>query len=344
MKKLFLFWFLSTLCLSLIGCGSKNNEIETQNDTDTIIDEEINQTEEFVSYYDNWAIRERWIYIDWMKEWTWITYDEGWNVIEVNEYQNWELIPTEEESNVLSVKEEDILSTDDLKKLCEEQLKEIEPNNPKTTWTEEKLFINTYGFRWYTASDWMHNGSHTYCNITLDWLILTDWFTREATMDELHLSDFGNAWWLGNNYPNLKEYYWFVGTIILWNIYQTTYITWKNTMYFDNSRWIALKLWEEFDWGLIREIDTDEGWLPHSEIIFLIKWYENEENRTGITWYREMFTIVAISKENLENFWASLPDLPFKYAPIWENNQYYFVETNVEWTYSDLVIFDVEEY
>ena len=57
-----------------------------------------------------------------------------------------------------------------------------------------------------------------------------------------------------------------------------------------------------------------------------------------------MFTIAAISKENLENFWASLDDLPFKYAPIWENNQYYFVGTNVEWTYSDLVIFDVEEY
>ena len=57
-----------------------------------------------------------------------------------------------------------------------------------------------------------------------------------------------------------------------------------------------------------------------------------------------MFTIAAISKENLENFWASLDDLPFKYAPIWENNQYYFVETNVEWSYSDLIIFDVEEY
>ena len=35
----------------------------------------------------------------------------------------------------------------EIKKICEEQLKEIEPNNPRTTWTEEKLFINTYGFR-----------------------------------------------------------------------------------------------------------------------------------------------------------------------------------------------------
>jgi hypothetical protein len=36
-----------------MGCGSKNNEIETQNDTDTVVDEETNKTEEFISYYDN---------------------------------------------------------------------------------------------------------------------------------------------------------------------------------------------------------------------------------------------------------------------------------------------------
>jgi hypothetical protein len=65
MKKLFLIWLLSTFCLSLIGCGQKNNEIETQNDTDTVVDEETNKTEEFVSYYDNWAVREVWTYVDW---------------------------------------------------------------------------------------------------------------------------------------------------------------------------------------------------------------------------------------------------------------------------------------
>ena len=300
------------------------------------------ENEDFVSYYDNWAIREVWPYIDWKKQWFWFVYDEKWNVINVQTYENWELIEDKPKSNVLSVKEEDILSTDELKKICEEQLKEIEPNNPKTTWTEEKLFINTYGFRWYTASDWIHNGSHTYCNITLDWIILTYWFTTEASIDELHLSDFGYAWWIGNDYPNLKEYYWFVWDIVLGNRFQTTYIQWINTMYFDNSRWIALKLWAEFDEWLIREIDTDEGWIPHSEIIFLVKWDENEENRTGINWYREMFTIVAISKENLENFWASIDS--FDGEIIWQNNQYYFVETNIEWAYSDLLIFDVEEY
>ena len=154
MKKLFLIWFLSAFSLSLMGCGSKNNEIETQNDTDTVVDEETNKTEEFISYYDNWAVRERWIYIDWMKEWTWLVYDEKWNVINIQKYESWELIEDTPKSNVLSVKEEDILSTDELKKACEEQLKEIEPNNPKTTWAEEKLFINTYGFRWY--SKWLN--------------------------------------------------------------------------------------------------------------------------------------------------------------------------------------------
>ena len=296
MKKLFLIWLLSTFCLSIFGCGQKNNEIETQDDTSTVVDEEIR-----------------------------------------------ELIEDTPESNVLSVKEEDILSTDELKKLCEEQLKEIEPNNPKTTWTEEKIFINTYGFRWYTASDWMHNGSHTYCNITLDWLILTDWFTREATIDELHLSDFGNVWWIGNDYPNLKEYYWFVWDIILWDRVQTTYLTSKNILYYDNYRWISLKLWAKFDGWLIREIDTDEGWLPHSEIIFLVKWDENEENRTGITWFREIFTITVISKENLKNFGASIDS--FDGRIIWENNQYFFIENKSDWfdnSYSDLIVFDVE--
>ena len=243
-------------------------------------------------------------------------------------------------SNILSVNEDNILSADELKKLCEKVL--IGTPNTTVTWTEEKLFINTYGFKGIVKSNWPLNNSPIYCNITHDWVVLDaafyldEWQTIEELHEELDYKPY--------DYPNLKEYYGFVGNIVLWNIYQTTYITWKNIIYFDNSRWIALKLWDVPDWWLIREIDTDEGWLPHSEIIFLVKWDENEENRTGINCYREMFTIAAISKENLENFWASLHDLPFKYATIWENNQYYFVETNVEWTYSDLIIFDVEEY
>ena len=78
----------------------------------------------------------------------------------------------------------------------------------------------------------------------------------------------------------------------------------------------------------------------------MVKWDENEENRTGINWYREIFSITAVSKENLKNFWASLDDLPGS-AFIWENNQYYFIDIKSDLfnnSYSDLIIFDVEDY
>lgn len=143
-------------------------------------------------------------------------------------------------------------------------------------------------------------------------------------------------------YPELWE--WFDWTVILWDMLQTNYINSTDSIYYDPYRWIALKLWAEFDGWMIREIDTDEGWIPHSEIIFLIKWDENEENRTGINWYREIFSITAVSKENLENFWASLDDIRGS-AFIWENNQYYFIDIKSDLfnnSYSDLIVFDVE--
>ena len=143
-------------------------------------------------------------------------------------------------------------------------------------------------------------------------------------------------------YPELWE--WFDWTVILWDMLQTNYINSTDSIYYDPYRWIALKLWAEFDGWMIREIDTDEGWIPHSEIIFLIKSEEDEENRTWINWYREMFTIVTISKENLENFWASLDDIRGS-AFIWENNQYYFIDIKSDLfnnSYSDLIVFDVE--
>ena len=143
-------------------------------------------------------------------------------------------------------------------------------------------------------------------------------------------------------YPELWK--WFDWTVILWDMLQTNYINSTDSIYYDPYRWIALKLWAEFDGWMIREIDTDEGWIPHSEIIFLIKWDENEENRTGINWYREIFSITAVSKENLENFWASLDDIRGS-AFIWENNQYYFIDIKSDLfnnSYSDLIVFDVE--
>lgn len=207
--------------------------------------------EDFVSYYDNWAIREKWTYIDWMKEWTWTTYDEEWNIINTQEFRNWEIVwePTEE----------------------------------------------AYDF-----------------------------------MDDENLLSI---------YPELRD--WFDWAFILWDTLQTNYINWTNTIYYDPYRWIAFKLWAEFDWGLIREIDTDENGVPHSEIILLVKWEENEENRTWINWFREVYTISVVSKTNLKNFNAN-PDLA---NAIWENNEYYFdgygIDTNIH--FSDLQIFDVEE-
>ncbi len=200
MKKLFLIWLLSIFCLNLLGCKSKNNEIDTQNDTDIIVDEETGQIEEVVDIRNN----------------------------------------------------------------------------------EKFLSI----------------------------------------------------------YPDLEGFDW---SIILWDTLQTNYIESDNSVYFDPYRWIALKLWAEFDGWLIREVDTDEWWTPHSEIIFLIKWDENEENRTGINGFREIFTITAISKGNLENFGVDIDS--FDGEIIWENNQYYFTENKSDLfdnNYSDLVIFDIQ--
>ncbi len=168
--------------------------------------------------------------------------------------------------------------------------------------------------------------------------------TSGNIIDQERANDILNDEELLGIYPELRD--WFDWSVVLWDVLQTNYINSTDTIYYDPYRWITLKLWEEFDGWLIREIDTDEGWLPHSEIIFLIKWDENEENRTGINWYREIFSITVVSKENLKNFWASLDDLPGS-AFIWENNQYYFIDIKSDLfnnSYSDLVIFDVEEY
>lgn len=248
MKKLWL--FLSLLICSILFTGCFNNQ-EPEIIDDCIIpgdcaNEEPN--EEFVSYYDNWAIREKWTYVNGMKEWVWTTYDEWWNIINIEEYKNWELVEDEEVDDIMN---------------------------------DEKL-LSLYP--WIQENDW---------------------------------------------------------NVIIWDTLQTNYVNWTNTVYYDPYRGIAFKLWAEFDWGLIREIDTDENGIPHSEIILLVKWDENEENRTWINGFREVYTISVVSKTNLKNFNAN-PDLA---NAIWENNEYYFdgygIDTNIH--FSDLQIFDVEE-
>lgn len=161
----------------------------------------------------------------------------------------------------------------------------------------------------------------------------------ESDENEEETYDFMNDENLLSLYPELKD--WFDWAFILWDVLQTNSISWTNTIYYDPYRGIAFKLWSEFDWGLIREIDTDENGIPHSEIILLVKWDENEENRTGINGFREVYTISVVSKTDLENFNAN-PDLA---NAIWENDEYYFdwygIDTAIH--FSDLKIFDVED-
>ena len=248
MKKLWL--ILSLLICSILFTGCFNNQ-EPEIIDDCIIpgdcaNEEPN--EEFVSYYDNWAIREKWTYINGMKEWVWTTYDEWWNIINIEEYKDWELVEDDEVDDIMN---------------------------------DEKL-LSLYP--WIQENDW---------------------------------------------------------NVIIWDTLQTNYVNWTNNIYYDPYRGIAFKLWAEFDWGLIREIDTDETWYPVQEVILLVKWEENEENRTWIHWFKEVHTIKAISKENLKNFWVT-PD--FWDEIVSENNEYYFIGLNWDNEYfSELNIFDVEE-
>ena len=94
MKKI---WFLTTLLfwgLLLAGCNTTIVEyLEIDGcTTGNVCEVNVDEPEEFISYYDNWSIREKGIYIDEMKQWTWTTYDEEWNVINVEEYKDWKLV------------------------------------------------------------------------------------------------------------------------------------------------------------------------------------------------------------------------------------------------------------
>ena len=249
MKKI---WFLSLLLASSLLFVWCDFNAEPEVIDDCIIPEECwdeNGVEEFTAYYDNWNIKMRWNYVNWMKEWVWTEYDEGWNVINLEEYHEWVLVEDEEE---------------------------------------------TY--------------------------------------------DFANDENLLNLYPEIKDN--FSWEIILWDMLQTNYISGAPVIYYDPYEGIALKLWEEFDWGLIREIDTDEGGYPLHEIIFLVKGEDNEENRTWINWYKEVFAISAISKQTIENFKVT-PD--FNDKIIGENNAFYFISEQDNSHYSSLVVFDIED-
>ena len=213
------------------------------------------------------------------------------------------------------------------------------------------LNITTFGGAWDTEEE-------AWASFVLDWEItyekdgettvknfqcVVDMVDNSVTIIEIEetaeeVNDIINDEKLLSLYPWIQENDW---NVIIWDTLQTNYINWTNNLYYDPYRWFAFKLWAEFDWWLIREIDTDEWGFPHSEVILLVRWEENEENRTWINWFREVYTIRVDSKTNLKNFNIN-PDLA---NAIWENNEYYFVwygiDTNIH--FSDLQIFDVEK-
>jgi len=202
---------------------------------------------------------------------------------------------------------------------------------------------NLYLYNGEVSYEWLNY--HYYCRVS--WknnaeVFLTNLTPWNEADNEEESYDFKDDENLVKYYPEVNN--WFKWNYILWDTLQTNYIEWTSTIYYDPYRWIVFKLWEEFKWWLIREVDTDEDWYPKQEIILLVKGEENEENRTWINGFREVYTLTAISKENLENFGVT-PD--FEDKIIWSNNKYYFigekVGENTTDYYSMITFFDVEE-
>jgi len=111
--------------------------------------ENIDEPEEFISYYDNWAIREKGTYINGMKQWTWTTYDEEWNIINTEEYKDWKLVNwTENGSEALII----VFSPTGNTKRIATYISEIEGSDlneliPEIPYTAEDLDYNTNGTR-----------------------------------------------------------------------------------------------------------------------------------------------------------------------------------------------------
>jgi len=111
--------------------------------------ENIDEPEEFISYYDNWAIREKGTYINGMKQWTWTTYDEEWNIINTEEYKDWKLVNwTENGSEALII----VFSPTGHTKQIATYISEIEGSDlneliPEIPYTAEDLDYNTNGTR-----------------------------------------------------------------------------------------------------------------------------------------------------------------------------------------------------
>jgi len=133
---------------------------------------EAPKTEEFFSYYDDWALREMWTYVDGMKRWTWVTYDEEWNIIDMQDYVDWNLVERFWAANYT------VLWTDD--------------------WFEEEINAWTLVLRWSYED-------HT------DYIFLTQWM-REWFLSEVNAWDevmfewevYAIDWAAGSHYYNVN--------------------------------------------------------------------------------------------------------------------------------------------
>ena len=230
---------------------------------------------------------------------------------------------TKKDSNITPNKG-DLLTIDELKTICVNKLKEAEPANLTVARMEEKLFINTYWFKWVAKSKWMHNWSPVYCNIDLNGNIISDWFFHDQwqTIDFLHSDmDFNNPWWIRNDYPNLESFYWFIWNIIFWGTTGSKSINGDNNLYYNSKYWFALWLGKERNWWLIHEEYKYDIYDSYT-IIFYIQ-DNNIKTHSWIDGYKEIFTIRAIDNETFDLI-KEAPDL---YSPIvWKNNKYYFSE------------------
>ena len=173
-----------------------------------------------------------------------------------------------------------------------------------------------------------------------------------------HLNSLYNIWVIKNNNPKLKELRWYVMIMLMriamdwddpsYRLDQPVQLSWGNwdhditnhyTIYTNDEYWIKLGLTIEWDWWKIHEEDRHDIFDSHI-ITFFVEDSTATADVTWIDWYREIFTIRAVTKQvydDQKDMWNQ------ENITIWHNNKYYFLEERSEeepW-YTDLNIFSI---
>ena len=203
----------------------------------------------------------------------------------------------------------------------------------------EYLNITTFGGAWDTEKeawasfvlDWEITYEENWETITKNVQCVVDMVDNSVTIIEIEEpAEEENL-----RFPDSNPIYW-------WNWNHE--IVWDKTIYYNTWYWISLRVWEEFSWGLIIEEDRNDM-FPHHLIIFLAKDDTATADETWIDWYREIFTIWAISHEDYEEWnieWNTRKN------KLWENSKYVFVDSfpnydeTIEHYYTDVYILNLE--